>query len=244
MSKGRIDIDTVFYIVLGLAVLVGIISVLSGAVPIGDFIQDMIKKVIGMVSTETPESLRSAIECAYYRCYGDEGCESDEVEYISWKDSEGNEFNCKEDFCNEEWQDSGHRICTPDNALQYPVEFNYLEAEETRVSKEYLNSDMNFACIFSQEDMGLPIGVQISPRLNNFLVIKDDVIVDIKFTGSGCMISQAAAAMLLERVKGQSVAFAQSITVNDMSVMLGIELGFLRKQCAELPLIILLEALK
>jgi len=74
-------------------------------------------------------------------------------------------------------------------------------------------------------------------------IIKDGNITEIKFSGSGCMISQAAAAMLLEKVKGQSVEFAQSLTFDDMQKMLGIELGFLRKQCAELPLKILHEAL-
>jgi nitrogen fixation protein NifU and related proteins len=74
-------------------------------------------------------------------------------------------------------------------------------------------------------------------------IIKEGKIVEIKFTGSGCMISQSAAAMLLEKVIDQSVDFAKSLTFDDMQKMLGIELGFLRKQCAELPLRILHEAL-
>jgi len=57
------------------------------------------------------------------------------------------------------------------------------------------------------------------------------------------MISQAAAAMLVEKVLGKSTDFAKKITREDMQKMLDIELGFLRKQCAELPLIILHEAL-
>lgn len=75
-------------------------------------------------------------------------------------------------------------------------------------------------------------------------IIKDGIIADIKFTGSGCMISQASAAMLLEKIKNQSVDFAQRLTLDDIKKMLNIELGFLRSQCAELPLIILHEALK
>ena len=74
-------------------------------------------------------------------------------------------------------------------------------------------------------------------------IIKDGIIANIKFTGSGCMISQASAAMLLEKVKNQPVDFAQKLTLDDVKKMLNIELGFLRSQCAELPLIILHEAL-
>ena len=74
-------------------------------------------------------------------------------------------------------------------------------------------------------------------------IIKDGVIVESKFTGTGCMISQAAAAMLLEKVQGKTVEFAKALVFDDMQNMLGIELGFLRKQCAELPLLILQEAL-
>jgi len=74
-------------------------------------------------------------------------------------------------------------------------------------------------------------------------IIKDGVIVESKFTGIGCMISQAAAAMLLEKIQGKTVEFAKALVFEDMQEMLGIELGFLRKQCAELPLLILQEAL-
>jgi len=75
-------------------------------------------------------------------------------------------------------------------------------------------------------------------------IIKDNIITDIKFTGSGCMISQASAAMLMEKVKGKQVSYAEQFSTEDVKKMLGIELGFLRSQCAELPLKVLQEALK
>lgn len=74
-------------------------------------------------------------------------------------------------------------------------------------------------------------------------IIEDGTIKEVKFTGSGCMISQAAAAMLLEKVTGMAIADVLRLTLDDMKEMLGIELGFLRSQCAALPLVVLHEAL-
>ncbi len=73
---------------------------------------------------------------------------------------------------------------------------------------------------------------------------KNGIIVEVKFCGAGCMISQAAAAMLLEDILGKSIEYALSLTIDNMKHMLGIELGFLRVQCAELPLRVLQDALK
>ena len=75
-------------------------------------------------------------------------------------------------------------------------------------------------------------------------IIENDIITQIKYTGSGCMISQASAAMLMEDVLGKSIDYACQLTVDDIKKMLNIELGFLREQCAALPLKVLQEALK
>ena len=74
-------------------------------------------------------------------------------------------------------------------------------------------------------------------------IVEDGIIKEVKFAGSGCMISQASAAMLLEKVIGMTIVDVFKITLEDVKQMLGVELGFLRSQCAELPLIVLHEAL-
>jgi nitrogen fixation NifU-like protein len=44
-----------------------------------------------------------------------------------------------------------------------------------------------------------------------FLDVADGVVRDISFEGSGCAISKASASMLTERLKGRSVAEAESV---------------------------------
>ena len=68
------------------------------------------------------------------------------------------------------------------------------------------------------------------------LKIEGGKIVDIKFVGQGCSISQGAASILTELVKGKSVAEAQAITEADFLKILGIRLGPNREKCALLSL--------
>lgn len=66
--------------------------------------------------------------------------------------------------------------------------------------------------------------------------VKDGRIEDIKFSGHGCSISQAAASMLCEKVQGMTLEEAKKLTRDDMLEMLGIELGPVRLKCGLLAL--------
>ena len=59
---------------------------------------------------------------------------------------------------------------------------------------------------------------------------------DIRFSGQGCSISQAAASMLCERVAGMPLDEARTLSRDDVLEMLGIELGPVRLKCALLAL--------
>ena len=68
------------------------------------------------------------------------------------------------------------------------------------------------------------------------LTIADDSISDIRFSGHGCAISQAAASMLTDMVKGRLVTDAASITSDEMTAEVGIPLSPVRLKCALLGL--------
>lgn len=59
------------------------------------------------------------------------------------------------------------------------------------------------------------------------------------FTGSGCIISQAAASMLTEYVVGKSIADIQIMGRKDVETLLGATFSPSRVKCAMLPLIAL-----
>jgi len=56
------------------------------------------------------------------------------------------------------------------------------------------------------------------------------------FEGEGCVISLAAASMLMAAVEGKSLAAIKGMTRQDMLDLLGIRLTTMRVKCAMLPL--------
>ena len=66
--------------------------------------------------------------------------------------------------------------------------------------------------------------------------LRDGRIEQVRFTGHGCAISQAAASMLCEHVEGRPLDEVKGITRDDVLEMLGIELGPVRLKCGLLAL--------
>jgi nitrogen fixation protein NifU and related proteins len=72
---------------------------------------------------------------------------------------------------------------------------------------------------------------------------KQSKITDIRFSGIGCAISQAAASMLTEKVKEMKKSEVLKIKSSDIISMLGSALTPSRVKCATLPLEVLQKAL-
>jgi len=73
-------------------------------------------------------------------------------------------------------------------------------------------------------------------KLRFDLQIEDDVVTDVRFTGRGCAISQAAASMLTEEIKGKPLADVRTLAKEDVLGLLGIDVGYTRLKCALLGL--------
>jgi nitrogen fixation protein NifU and related proteins len=71
----------------------------------------------------------------------------------------------------------------------------------------------------------------------------DDKITDVKFSGRGCAISQAATSMLTEHLKGKTVAQAAALDKQTLLDDVGIPLTPIRLKCALLGLGVLKVAL-
>jgi nitrogen fixation NifU-like protein len=68
------------------------------------------------------------------------------------------------------------------------------------------------------------------------LKIEDSRIVDVRFKGRGCAISQASASMLTEAVKGKTLDEIKGFGKLDVLNLLGIDPGPTRIKCALLGL--------
>jgi nitrogen fixation protein NifU and related proteins len=75
------------------------------------------------------------------------------------------------------------------------------------------------------------------------LKVEDGVVTDVRYNGRGCAISQAAASMLSDAVKGKPVAELSDIGKDDVLDELGIPLTPIRLKCAMLSVGVLKVAL-
>ncbi|MBI2579072.1 MAG: SUF system NifU family Fe-S cluster assembly protein [Candidatus Aenigmarchaeota archaeon] len=72
------------------------------------------------------------------------------------------------------------------------------------------------------------------------LKINGNAVKDIRFSGAGCAISQAAASMLTDAVKSKTIEEVKNLSRDDVTNMLGgMQLGHVRIKCAMLPLKVL-----
>jgi nitrogen fixation NifU-like protein len=64
-------------------------------------------------------------------------------------------------------------------------------------------------------------------------------VTDVRFSGRGCAISQAAASMLMEMVEGQPLDEVKAISREDLLEELGVPISPARMKCAMLGLKVL-----
>ncbi|NJN66994.1 MAG: SUF system NifU family Fe-S cluster assembly protein [Chloroflexaceae bacterium] len=70
------------------------------------------------------------------------------------------------------------------------------------------------------------------------ILVENEVIQDIRFSGQGCAISMASASMLTEEIKGRSVEEAKAFSKEELLDLIGIPLDKnpMRLKCALLSL--------
>ena len=76
-------------------------------------------------------------------------------------------------------------------------------------------------------------------RIRMDLMVGDGIIKEVRFSGHGCTISQAAASMLTEKIEGRSLEEIKNLSRDDIMDMIGIPLGPVRVKCALLALKVL-----
>ena len=66
--------------------------------------------------------------------------------------------------------------------------------------------------------------------------IKNGKVVDVKFSGSGCVISMVASSLLTDKIKGMTVDSIKKLTNEDIMKLLKIKITPARIKCALLSL--------
>ncbi|MDE1823118.1 MAG: SUF system NifU family Fe-S cluster assembly protein [Candidatus Micrarchaeota archaeon] len=78
--------------------------------------------------------------------------------------------------------------------------------------------------------------ISCGDKITVYLKIEDGKVSDVKFEGSGCVISMGSASMLTESIKGKSVAELESMGKTGLLQVIGIDPGPVRMHCATLSL--------
>lgn len=73
-------------------------------------------------------------------------------------------------------------------------------------------------------------------RLQMDILVKNDIIEDVRFSGSGCAISQASASLLTEYVRKKPQKVALALEPKDVLKLLGVSLSPNRLKCGLLSL--------
>lgn len=84
----------------------------------------------------------------------------------------------------------------------------------------------------SSEEINMSCGDKIRMEI----IVNDNLIKDIRFSGEGCAINQASASMLTEKVKGLHIDEVMKFDLQYVETLLGTALTPSRVKCAMLPL--------
>ncbi len=118
-----------------------------------------------------------------------------------------------------------------------------MESDNLEYILDHYKNPRNFGTIedadFSYEE-GIPSCGDVI-RLD--LKIRNNKLEDIKFSGTGCAISQASVSILTENVAGKEIEDVISLTDHDMLEALGGQVSPIRFKCALLGLTVLKKAL-
>ena len=69
------------------------------------------------------------------------------------------------------------------------------------------------------------------------LKIEDSKIIDLKFEGRGCAVSQSSMSILGEHLIGQTIDQVLALTYQDILKLLGVEIGQRRFKCVALSIL-------
>ena len=92
-------------------------------------------------------------------------------------------------------------------------------------------------CVLEHATAVVPVSnSSCGDALTLYLAVRDERIAEVSFTGEGCAVSQAAASLLTEKVRGMEIRAAAALTEADVCALLGTEIAPARRTCAFLAL--------
>lgn len=105
------------------------------------------------------------------------------------------------------------------------------EVYRQNILEHYKNSH-NKRIIFDATAEGKGKNANCGDLITLYLKVENDTVMDASFVGIGCAVSQAAASMLTDKVKGMKLNDVRAMAPGDIYNMLGIKISPGRADCA------------
>lgn len=118
-----------------------------------------------------------------------------------------------------------------------------MDSENLEYILDHYKNPRNYGRIDTPDasyEQGIP---SCGDRIRIDLSIDDSIVKELKFSGTGCAISQASVSILTEKVLGRDIGEIQSMTEEDMLGALKSPISPIRLKCALLGLNVLKQAL-
>lgn len=97
---------------------------------------------------------------------------------------------------------------------------------------DYYRHPRNHGALKNPQIVSHDVNTSCGDEITIHVAVKDGVISDIRFSGKGCAISQAAASMLTEDVIGKPVSYVAKLNKESMLKLIPIEISPMRLKCA------------
>ncbi len=109
---------------------------------------------------------------------------------------------------------------------------------------EHFKNPCNYGVLNSPDFVIMDENPSCGDFISIYGKVENGLLINVSFTGKGCVLSQATASILTERFIRTNLDKILQISRNDILDMLGLELGPVRIKCAMLPLLVLQAGIK
>ncbi|MEK6760398.1 MAG: iron-sulfur cluster assembly scaffold protein [Nanoarchaeota archaeon] len=120
--------------------------------------------------------------------------------------------------------------------------------EHDKMYKEHLmelyKSPANYGNLENPTHSHTETNASCGDEITMQLLVSDGKIADVKFHGSGCVMSIVSSSLLSDKIKGMPVSEAINLSKDDVLELLKINLNPARLKCVTLPLYAIKNSLK
>lgn len=109
---------------------------------------------------------------------------------------------------------------------------------------ELYKNPSNFGSLKNANRKSTEYNTSCGDEITVEMLVRGNIVRDVKFNGSGCVISLVSASLLTDKIKDMNVSEVKKLNKNDIINLLGVKITPARIKCAVLSLEAVKKALR